>query len=1249
MDAGTINIGTSGVEASDTSDINIGTSNSARTITVGNDTDTTGTTKVDVNAIDVEIDVGTGGFTVDSKGAIDITTSTGNTGITIDPHGSGTLTLGSDDNTKVDVNALTIELDAASKIIANAASTAADAVSIVSAGGIDVDAENGIDINAVDGDVVITANGSDNKVVIKGDHTAGTAVHIDANDNAASEVQIDAGVLDIDVTGATTIDGVGIALNAGSGELNLTTTGTLDVNANVLAMNLTDSSTITITSGEAAEDLTIEQVGANDSSIIVQAAGTGTDAIKLNASAGSIDIDSNDNITIDAADDISLTTTSGDGLITLHSAHTAGQAILIDANAAAGSILDIDAGILDVDVQGTATVTAGTSISLDSTGAILTRDTGIHFGPSGVGAGMAALTAGNSPMRIFKAVGNLYPADMNNQGEAAFPFNGDGSNSAPSSADVLATAGDLVISNRRTVDASGKATGKIVVDGAFDIQTLNVSDNLVVAGNLTVNGTATTLNTTSLEVEDPLIFLAKNQSGAASLDAGLIIERGDNVNAGMLWDESANRFSAITTNDTGGTAGNVGITGYVPISAQTFMLENPNNKIDLDTDIVVTSAADVTFTAGGGNVTPTANNGAALGSGAKSWSNLFIGVGGTLNFKNSDVTLTHVDTTGLLLNSTKQLQFGDAATHIKQVADGQLEMEADVSIQLDSPIIDFEDDGVILQFGDDDDVTLTHIHNSGLQLNSARRLFFRNTNIKINSSADNTLDLTSSGDINLTATNDVNLPASVGLTFGADTNKIEVDGANDMTVITANDMTFQTGGADADKFLFRNGGSTTEETRLCIGDTSTYIERQGGSNNIRFVSDRPIQLDCGGTLTLDGNSGVNIKHGDSAALSVTRDTHTILLANHANDIIFKTNPGSATEIARFDTDQSSLLMAGQKKIQFNDANKYIHYDGTNLTLVSNSDIKLDPDGNDVTIVDIAAQLNFNSNSYSIRLDGDVLKFKDSENNGEVTLTQLATIGPDSGGGIEYAGTSPDGRARSDYTFLLDYGQTLTNYIDHGTNATSGIKDRATDNGDSATSFAGEDLSFYVNSQDATRKIAGFAVDMVASGSLSFVDRHDAESNGVIYQSQDLTYFKSRVGAGSALTTNMYLKPGGAGVAGIYLGENRSLFFSNSSNDTTVNIQRVLHTVEGAGGQKCMQHQGHILPQDDNIFNLGTADRRFANLYTGDLHLNNMGSNNDVDGTAGNWTIQEGEDNLYVINNLTGKKFKMMLQPLGDEE
>ena len=73
---------------------------------------------------------------------------------------------------------------------------------------------------------------------------------------------------------------------------------------------------------------------------------------------------------------------------------------------------------------------------------------------------------------------------------------------------------------------------------------------------------------------------------------------------------------------------------------------------------------------------------------------------------------------------------------------------------------------------------------------------------------------------------------------------------------------------------------------------------------------------------------------------------------------------------------------------------------------------------------------------------------------------------------------------------------------------------------------------------------------------------------------------------------------------------------------------------------------HITPTADNTYNLGAPDKRWANIYTGDLILSNEGSSgNTVDGTTGNWTIQEGEEHLYIINNKSGKKFRFMLSEI----
>ena len=86
------------------------------------------------------------------------------------------------------------------------------------------------------------------------------------------------------------------------------------------------------------------------------------------------------------------------------------------------------------------------------------------------------------------------------------------------------------------------------------------------------------------------------------------------------------------------------------------------------------------------------------------------------------------------------------------------------------------------------------------------------------------------------------------------------------------------------------------------------------------------------------------------------------------------------------------------------------------------------------------------------------------------------------------------------------------------------------------------------------------------------------------------------------------------------------FFSNN------NTQRLV-----------IDSSGNFLPAVDNNVNLGSLSYRWANIYSADLNLSNEGSKNDVDGTWGNYTIQEGEDDLFLINKRNGKKYMFVLK------
>ena len=74
---------------------------------------------------------------------------------------------------------------------------------------------------------------------------------------------------------------------------------------------------------------------------------------------------------------------------------------------------------------------------------------------------------------------------------------------------------------------------------------------------------------------------------------------------------------------------------------------------------------------------------------------------------------------------------------------------------------------------------------------------------------------------------------------------------------------------------------------------------------------------------------------------------------------------------------------------------------------------------------------------------------------------------------------------------------------------------------------------------------------------------------------------------------------------------------------------------------------HVLPNANDTFDLGASGNVWRNVYTGDLHLTNEAKEegNSVDGTKGNWTIQEGAEHLYILNNKSGKKYRFKLEEM----
>ena len=330
-------------------------------------------------------------------------------------------------------------------------------------------------------------------------HVDGTA-NLD-NTDIDGTFTMDGGTFDVNATGLVTISGSGITLDS------------IGVAAN-----------FTVASDGAAEDLTIGLTGATDSSIVISSTGTGADAINIDTTAGSIDIDSADNITVDAADEISLTTTSADGHISLVSAHTAGDAVHIDANADADSILNIDAGILDLDTDGKLeidsvgaashilhTATAGGDFTVGMDGS---ADASLILSSTGTGADALQITTTAGGIDI-SATGNAAGEDIDIS--SATSVNITATEDAANAIYLRANGGTSETIKIHSDQGTGAGSVEITSDaGSIDI---NSGDNITVdaADDITVTADNVSMvaNVTAAKIQSPTTAVTATDAGAA--------------------------------------------------------------------------------------------------------------------------------------------------------------------------------------------------------------------------------------------------------------------------------------------------------------------------------------------------------------------------------------------------------------------------------------------------------------------------------------------------------------------------------------------------------------------------------------------------------------------------------------------------------------------------------------------------------------------------------------------------------------
>jgi cytoskeletal protein CcmA (bactofilin family) len=139
-----------------------------------------------------------------------------------------------------------------------------------------------------------------------------------------------------------------------------------------------------------------------------------------------------------------------------------------------------------------------------------------------------------------------------------------------------------------TVNAAAKLQNFSITSGKI-ANNLTYGSDLTIAGNLTVQGNVTAIDTTDLVVEDPLILLAKDQSGVPTLDIGFIGRRGNEENIAFIWDESADQFATVfTTSEITNTV--VSISSYASLRTQDLTASNVSVTGNLTSNILTANS-----------------------------------------------------------------------------------------------------------------------------------------------------------------------------------------------------------------------------------------------------------------------------------------------------------------------------------------------------------------------------------------------------------------------------------------------------------------------------------------------------------------------------------------------------------------------------------------------------------------------------------------------------------------------------------
>jgi hypothetical protein len=449
----------------------------------------------------------------------------------------------------------------------------------------------------------------------------------------------------------------------------------------------------------------------------------------------------------------------------------------------------------------------------------------------------------------------------------------------------------------------------------------------------------------------------------------------------------------------------------------------------------------------------------------------------------SDTTLTHTDGTGLTLNSTNKLTFGDAASFVQQSSNGVLRIDGEATIDLNASTavtvsndLKLDSDSAVLGFGADNDITLTHAADTGLTLNGT----FAATSVTANSGVvvDNiTIDGTeidlSSGSLTIDVAADIILDADgANVTIkdgGTTTLDIVSNGATDVTLDAPGDIFLD---ADGGNVTIKDGGtsildiannSTDVELTVSTADKNFAIKGTDGSSAITaldidmalagkatFSGDVVVTGDLtvtGDDIVMGTNTAGNLLIADGTNFNSVAATSLSEISTVANDDVFlavDTSGGGLKKITR-STIVSGLAVSGAAISNVVEDTTpqlggSLDVNGEDIVSVSNGNITLTPNGTGVVRVDGSNGIDMQSGAISIKNSGaeSYIRFYCESSNAHYTQLQAAPHSAYSGNVTVVLPASADtlvGRATTDTLTNKTLTTPVIAEIDSGANIT----------------------------------------------------------------------------------------------------------------------------------------------------------------------------------------------------------------------